>query len=417
MINFIKNIFLFLFLFFSFFSVTFATNKKVNIFIFTRDDCAHCQAEKKFFKNTKIDNIKIIEIKIENSFEKQKFEKITKKYNIPKVTPITLIGDFVIIGFDNSENSGVEFLEKIKIAKKNNKFNLKIDYYLEKNNQKNIKKGGSTCDDENATQCTIVTQNKNEKIKVNLKKSVSFLGVKINFKDFSIFSLAMILGFVDGFNPCAMWVLLTFLIVLSQLKDRKKMFYLAGTFILAEGIMYFLILNFWTSTWNFIGYQKIVTFIIGIIAIFMGIYFIKKFYKNKKSLTCDITSIEYQNKITTKIKNIAKKPLTIISLISILFLAFSVNIIEFACSAGIPQTFTKILDINNLSFVTKQIYIVWYTFMYMVDDFVVFGLALWGYKNFYTFGSKYSNLSTLLAGIIILILGIFLIFSPNILIF
>ena len=195
------------------------------------------------------------------------------------------------------------------------------------------------------------------------------------------------------------------------------MAYLAGTFIFAEGIMYFIILNIWSSAWDFIGYQKIVTMVIGVVAVVMGLYFIRKYFKNRNNFTCDVTSAEHQSKITTKIQNIAQKPLTIISIISILFLAFSVNIIEFACSAGIPQTFTKILDINNLSFFMEQMYIGLYTLMYMADDFLVFGLALWGYKNFYNVGVKYSNISTLIAGVLISILGIFLIFFPTLLVF
>jgi len=157
--------------------------------------------------------------------------------------------------------------------------------------------------------------------------------------------------------------------------------------------------------------------VIGIVALVMGLYFVRKYYKNRNNFTCDTTSSEQQSKISQRIKNIAEKPLTIISILSILFLAFSVNIIEFACSAGIPQTFTKVLDLNNLSFLKEQFYLLIYTFMYMMDDFIVFGLALWGYKNFYAFGAKYSNLSTLFAGIFIFTLGIFMVFFPSLLIF
>jgi hypothetical protein len=100
-----------------------------------------------------------------------------------------------------------------------------------------------------------------------------------------------------------------------------------------------------------------------------------------------------------------------------LILAFSVNVIEVACSLGIPQTFTATLAVNNLSFWAEQFYIFIYTLFYMADDFIVFALALWGYKKFYQFGAKYSKLSTLLAGVLILILGIMLAFFPTALVF
>jgi hypothetical protein len=47
-----------------------------------------------------------------------------------------------------------------------------------------------------------------------------------------LFTLA--LGLLDGFNPCAMWVLLFLLSLLVRLQDRKRMA-LIGTFVLVSG--------------------------------------------------------------------------------------------------------------------------------------------------------------------------------------
>lgn len=45
-----------------------------------------------------------------------------------------------------------------------------------------------------------------------------------------LFTLAI--GLLDGFNPCAMWVLLFLLSLLVHLHDRKRMALIAGTFVL-----------------------------------------------------------------------------------------------------------------------------------------------------------------------------------------
>ncbi len=426
-----KILFVGLFTFLSFFSISFGINtqqdinnvdlnnsKKVNIIIFSRQDCAHCQAEKAFFDKMNIEKrseIKVIDYDIRSLSGGQNFDKITNKFNLAKVTPITLIGDSIIVGFDG----GHQIEEKIQIAQQNKLFGLSLDYYLG-SKKTSVEKNGGACDDENVNECSISNieeQPKGGKVEVVKKDTVSFFGYDINFQKFSLFSISAILGFVDGFNPCAMWVLLTFLLALSQVNSRKKMAVLAGTFIFAEAVMYYVILNVWSSAWDFIGYQEIVTKLIGILAIVMGVYFVYKYWKNRNNFTCEVTSAEHQKKVTSKITEISNKPLTFLSILAILFLAFSVNIIEFACSAGIPQTFTKILDINNLSLFKQQSYILWYTFMYMVDDLIVFALALWGYKKFYSFGAKYSSISTIVAGVLIFVLGICLVFFPNFLIF
>ena len=109
-------------------------------------------------------------------------------------------------------------------------------------------------------------------------------------------------------------------------------------------------------------------------------------------------------------------PFTFASAIAIIGLALSVNIIEFACSVGIPQTFTKILDLNNLSNLVRQGYMFIYILMYMVDDFLVFGLALWS-TEYIHMTHKYSRICNVIGGTLMIILGGILIFAPGILVF
>ena len=213
-----------------------------------------------------------------------------------------------------------------------------------------------------------------------------------------------------------MWVLITFLLILWQVKDRRKKLQVARLFIVAEAIMYWLILNFWFKTWDFIGLDKIITPAIGLLALGAGLYFIHRYWKNRGKLVCD-TDIEKQSKTEQKIQSLINGPMTIISALGIIGVAFSVNIIEFACSIGIPQAFTKILELNQLSLLAEQFYILLYTIAYMIDDFLILGLALYGFSKFYTVGQKYSNLSSLIGGILMIILGLILLIAPDILVF
>jgi phosphate/sulfate permease len=193
---------------------------------------------------------------------------------------------------------------------------------------------------------------------------------------------------------------------------------IAGLFIIAEAVMYFLILNVWYQTWDFIALDSIVTPLVGLLALGSGSFFIYKYYSSRdKALTCDVTSVEHQSKVENRIRELATKPLTLAVALAVIGLAFSVNVIEFACSIGIPQAFTKVLELNNLSFIEYQGYTMLYTLFYMADDFIVFALAIWGYSKFYAVGQKYSRYATLVAGILMLALGALLVFSPDILAF
>ncbi|AKM84001.1 TPA: glutaredoxin [Candidatus Campbellbacteria bacterium] len=382
--------------------------EKVNVYVFERENCNFCQLEKTFLNKqlSERGDFNIVSLDVTNENVKNQFDDITAKYNLVKATPVTLVGNSIIQGFNSDETTGKDILFAIDSHK--GKPNLTIEEYLEEG--KNLSTSSAICDDEGeAVTCSV-------DVKENTEIKVPFFGV-IDFKEFSLFSMAVILGFVDGFNPCAMWVLLTFLLILWQVGNRKKMLQVAGLFILAEGIMYWAILNFWFSAWDFVGLDKFVTPAVGLLAVGGGIYFLRRYFKNKDQLICDVTDYESKSKTEMKIKNLISSPMTILTALGIMGVAFSVNIIEFACSVGIPQTFTKVLEMNNLNLLQDQFYILVYTLFYMVDDFVVFGLALYGFDKFYTVGTKYSNLSSLIGGVLMLILGGMLLFAPNLLVF
>lgn len=376
------------------------------VFVFVREGCTNCAKEEAFLKTIKDKKIKITILDVGQKENYENFIKIVEKNNLSKVTPITLVGGEVLVGFDSADIMGKEI---INLAD-----NIHSDFniYLDDKYQAKSETTSEVCQITGEGACSV-----DEIEKDNFKKiKIPFFGV-IDTKDFSLMSLAIIIGFIDGFNPCAMWVLVAFLIALSQVGNQLKMIIVAGLFIVAESIMYFFILNVWYNAWDFVKLDWLVVPIVGIISIGAGSYFLYKFKKNNGQLICDVTSLEHQRKTTTRIKDIATSPLTILGAFVIVGLAFSVNIIEFACSVGLPQSFTKILELNNLGFLGRQFYIMIYTLFYMVDDFIIFGLAIFGYRKFYQFGAKYSNLALLIGGILLIIIGIMMIFGKNMFVF
>ncbi|MBI5414628.1 glutaredoxin [Candidatus Peregrinibacteria bacterium] len=378
-------------------------NDTAVISMFSREKCGHCRDEKKFLAEWKKENpnfsIQILDI--EKSKEAGKmFLELTKKYNLSKSTPITIVGDEIFVGFDSAENMGA----KIKKAY-NSKSSLLTfrEAWAQKDNLRVYDYEASVCD-ANSTECAATSLIVN----VPLWGPLDLAELK------SPSALSFILGLIDGFNPCAMWVLIVFLLALIQIGDRFKMFVVAGIFLLAEAIMYAMILTLWFSTWNFVGLDAWITPIVGFVALGSGFFFL---YEGTFSDgTCKVTSSEQKKKITNKIQAIAHSPLTIVTFFGILALAFSVNIIEFACSIGIPQTFTQILHLSVLPILEKIWYIVIYIFAYMFDDFIVFGIALYSIEKI-GITHKYARASNIIGGILMLILGTLLIFAPEVLTF
>lgn len=378
--------------------------EQVVIEVFERQDCKHCKDQKAFFDKLveERDDIVINYYDLVEEENDQLFTELAEVEGISKVTPTTLIGDRVLQGFDDEETTGELIRTIIDNVDRENQYSFRS--LIDAGGSGEVTNAGVGCD-ENGDTCDPSSY---EPFLVK----IPFMG-PVDVKQYSLPVMSLILGFIDGFNPCAMWVLVTFLIVLVQIGDRKKMWQIAGLFILAEAIMYYLILNVWMHVWDFVGLDHIVTIIVGIVAIGGGLFFLYEWKTNDG--TCKVTNSEQKKKTTSKINKIVQAEMTIATVIAVLGLALSVNIIEFACSIGIPQAYTKILELNNLGWLYEQFNMLLYILMYMVDDFIVFGIALYSIEKIGV-TQKYAKWCNLIGGILMLILGAILVFKPELLV-
>jgi glutaredoxin/cytochrome c biogenesis protein CcdA len=370
------------------------------VFMFGRDDCGFCKKQKEFFAE---ENIEYVYLNIvTDSSAKDLYNQVVAKHELTKVTPITVIGDRVFLGFNGPLTTGVDMKKAIAVVLEGDI--RTVEDHLSRAPKQEVSFGGG-CSDMGCTEG-----------ETSYVFDLPFVGI-VDLKTFSLFGLSLLLGTIDGFNPCAMWVLLTFLAILAQAGSRQKMIFLAGIFILAEAIMYNLILNVWYKTWDFVALDQIVTPLVGLLALGGGTFFLWRWHKNRNApLVCDITSIDSQTRTINKFKFIASQKVTITTIFAILVIAFSVNVIEFACSIGIPQAYTKILEINMLSLLERQWYIFIYTVGYILDDLLVFGLAIWGYSKLEAHGQKYAQYSLLIGGVLMLLLGALLVINPSLLV-
>jgi len=76
---------------------------------------------------------------------------------------------------------------------------------------------------------------------------------EIVLSDYSLPALAVVLGLVDGFNPCAMWVLVYLISLVATLRDKKRIWLIVGSFVLASGVLYFLFMTIWLNAFLLIG--------------------------------------------------------------------------------------------------------------------------------------------------------------------
>lgn len=234
---------------------------------------------------------------------------------------------------------------------------------------------------------------------------------KIDMSTVSIPLVAVVLGILDGFNPCAMWTLLFLIGMLFRLKDKRKMWILGGTFLITSASMYFLFMLSWLNITVLFGSISYIRWGIGFIAILGGLLNFRSFMNTPKD-GCEIVDDRKRKKLKNKILSISSQPVFYLAILGIMGLAFSVNFIELLCSAGFPVIFTQILALQNLNSAQYIGYLLLYILFFLLDDLLVFYIAM---KTMSVTGlsSKYGKWTHLIGGIVMIIIGTLMILKPG----
>ncbi len=378
----------------------------INIYFFWGEGCPHCAKEKPFLEKLedKYPQVNVQSYEVWGNRENQKLlVDFGKKLNANvSGVPFTVVGEEYFIGWYDEQSTGKAIEEAVKCAQQDSCRDIGREISalsVEKSsNEKNEEDCG--CEEEQSPLP--------QKIKVPL------LG-EIETKNFSLPLLTIVLGALDGFNPCAMWVLLFLISLLLGMKDRKRMWILGAAFIVASASVYFVFMAAWLNLILFIGVVVWVRVVIGLIALLGGGYNLKEYFTNRDA-TCKVTGTEKRQKVFEKLKSITHKKSFYLALGGIILLAFAVNLVELICSAGLPAVYTQVLALSNLAKWQYYLYILLYVSIFMLDDLFVFFVAMTTLRMA-GITTKYARWSHLIGGMLMLIIGLLLIFKPGWLMF
>ena len=375
-----------------------ADEKTLRVYLFHQESCPHCKKEIQYLEELKNEysNLDVVTYEVSQNVMNYNFmNRVIAKNGIVTngQVPFTIIGTDYYIGFeDHAKKSIKDSIDKF-LNDKNS-----IDVIAKVKNGEDVS---------------------NIKYNVDPKstKVIPILG-EIDAKKVSLPLVAIVIGAVDGFNPCAMWVLLFLIGMLFHMKDKKKMWILGITFLLTSAVMYLLIMAAWLKV--ALSFMTVVwlRIFIAIVALVAGLVNLNSYIKEKKRKDdgCEIVDEKKRKKMFTKIKKITSEKKFILAIFGIIALAISVNLVELACSAGLPLIFTQILALNDLSTFEYVIYMLIYILFFLIDDIVVFVIAMLT-LNIKGISSKYGKYSHLIGGIIMILIGILMIFKPEWLMF
>ncbi|MHB1374326.1 MAG: glutaredoxin family protein [Thauera sp.] len=224
-----------------------------------------------------------------------------------------------------------------------------------------------------------------------------------------LFTLAI--GLLDGFNPCAMWVLLFLLSLLVRLKDRRRMAAVAGTFVLASGAVYYAFMAAWLNVFLFVGMTETLRIGLAALAMLIGLINVKDFFAFRRGLSLSIPESAKPG-LYARARAILKADSLPASIAAVAVLAVVVNFVELLCTAGLPAVYTAVLTQHALSPLAHYGYLGLYILAYIADDALMVGTAVLALGSG-KLDERGGRRLKLLSGAVMLVLGLVMLLRPD----
>ncbi len=381
--------------------------------LFGAESCPHCQNEKDFLREFSAetglrwnyyDIVQADNLALYNRY--QSALGLLERSGTPfTVIPAHPTGPPVVfVGFDTAETTGVLIKQELDRWRPDSTAQwLLPEDLLDQTFQNTKVLNAAACDEE--TDCEVVSP---------YSVSLPWLGT-VDFATWALPTATIVLGLIDGFNPCAMWVLVVLLTLLIAMKDKRKMWLIGGIFIFVSAVVYYVFIVAQNMLLQFLGLNFWILKAIGLLAVGAGLFYLYEFLTVEAGV-CTVTNTKQKQKILSRMKLLIQPKVLPATLLGVAALAFSVNLIELACTAGLPVIFNGLLQFWEVPTLAQHGYISLYILMYMLDDIIVFAIAV-KTLQLVSFSGKFSKASNLIGGVLMLILGTLLIYNPSLLSF
>jgi glutaredoxin len=347
------------------------TSAQAELHVFVRDGCPHCASAKAFLSALGPEDLRGVVVVLRDVGQDEQarsdLERISRAVGAwPPGVPTFLFKDTVLVGFDDSGHTGRALLQLIQ-------------------------QDGARP----AVRDQVETQ--------------LFGPLNVNRLGLPLFTLA--LGLLDGFNPCAMWVLLFLLSLLVRLQDRRRMAAIAGTFVLISGAVYYLFMAAWLNLFLFVGVSPLVVTGLALLAMLIGFINLRDGLRPENGFALSIPDSAKPG-LYARVRRILQTRSLLPALGGVALLAVVVNFVELLCTAGLPAIYTAVLAQQQLSALAHHAYLGLYIIGYIADDALMVAIAVLALSSRKLTQRSGATLK-LISGAVMFALGLVMLLKPQ----
>jgi glutaredoxin len=221
----------------------------------------------------------------------------------------------------------------------------------------------------------------------------------------------VLVGLLDGFNPCAMWVLVFLVSLLAGLQDRRRMALVAGTFVLVSGAAYFVFMLAWLNVFLALGSSRALEAVLGAVALAIGAVHLKDAMAPGVGLSLAIPEAAKPG-LYRRLRAVVRAEKPLAALVGAAALAVMVNLVELGCTAGLPAVYSRILTLRELPTWQYIGYLALYNAAYVADDALVVATAVVTLSR-RRLQDQGARVLQLVSGGVMLGLGLLLLLAPD----
>ncbi len=351
-----------------------ATETKLEILFFWGESCTFCEQQKPYMKEL-AEAYPVAEIK---SYEVYRdpgnqafYAEILKKYKVTsKGIPMTFIGDRYWVGFQK------HYYPEMK---------AEVEKLLGISHQE---AGKSTAGDV---------------IRIPLIGDVNTAAMPL------VLATAFI-SFVDGFNPCSLWLLTVLLGILLHTRSRKRIIIVGLAFLLTTAAGYGAFMLGLFSVFMYVGYLDWIKILVGFIALVFAAVNIKDYFWFKEGISFTIPEKQKPG-IFKRMRTIIRPDMTTTGMVgATIIMALGVTLVELPCTAGFPVAWTNIVAAHNVSTLQFIFLFAMYLFIYLGVEIVILTVAVVTLEKS-VFEEKHGRILKLISGVIMLALAYGIVFD------
>jgi glutaredoxin len=335
-----------------------------DIEVFVRADCPHCQDAHRFLDELRREDPSLVVVErdvIQDIAARERLLALAAQHGIGAAgVPTFRIGERVIVGFRSADTTGAEI--RAALAGREPPVELPLLGAVD----------------------------------------VRALGLPL---------FTVLIGLLDGFNPCAMWVLVFLVSLLAGLQDRRRMALVAGTFVAVSGAAYFLFMLAWLNAFLAVGVSRGLELALGAVAVAIGAVHLKDGIAPGVGPSLSIPDAARPG-LYRRMRAIVRAERAGAALLSATVLAVVVNLVELGCTAGLPALYTRILTLRELPAWQYLGYLGLYNAAYVFDDALVVATAVITLSR-RRIQERGARVLQLVSGGVMLVLGVLLWAAPG----